>query len=442
MLRRHKSDPSFAFVEGRAYPTYSKVAESLKLLACDDDCLASASLNDDSLTSIASTTDEHTPISPNDDFDWDTTTTAGSRRFSFADAATFDDADDCYRKEVSASVHSSCSVGADFRSGNEASHVLQAAGRWQPSMLWQQQVCGTVQQMPSAEFCQLRSPWQDHGSYYDMQNQDSLESLVTSTPVNYTERLAASRLSTVSDRHQTERLAASGYLPLSPPPPPSLPQPLAQSKDHIICNEQMLDEQQMTVMVRNLPLDLSQPGLVQRIIERGYSGLFNFVYMPMNFRGRGNFGYAFVSFITHEVALQFMDDVLQSGAEQNSGENSDTQKWHVVWSNCQGLSANIERYRNSPLMHSNVPPEFKPAMYDELGNQVPFLPPTKTIPKPRIHWSGPKDANSNGTGDINVAEACSEEPSQRSPDCHPRPGRIKKSLAQRTVLRASTRQRM
>merc|ERR1712014_250932 len=49
-----------------------------------------------------------------------------------------------------------------------------------------------------------------------------------------------------------------------------------------------------TLMVRNIPSDLSQPAFVQKFIVAGYGGLFDFVYMPMNFRGQGNFGYAFI----------------------------------------------------------------------------------------------------------------------------------------------------
>lgn len=136
-----------------------------------------------------------------------------------------------------------------------------------------------------------------------------------------------------------------------------------------------------TLMVRNLPTDLSQPAFVQQFIETGWKGLFDFVYMPMNLRGHGNFGYAFINFASHSLAAQVMRQM----------PNSEPDGWTSVWSTCQGLSANIERYRNSPLMHELVPKECKPAAYDHSGNQIPFPSPTKNIPKPRIHWSGPRE---------------------------------------------------
>eukprot|EP00445_Apocalathium_hangoei_P075184 CAMPEP_0204149182 /NCGR_PEP_ID=MMETSP0361-20130328/24186_1 /ASSEMBLY_ACC=CAM_ASM_000343 /TAXON_ID=268821 /ORGANISM="Scrippsiella Hangoei, Strain SHTV-5" /LENGTH=153 /DNA_ID=CAMNT_0051103645 /DNA_START=13 /DNA_END=470 /DNA_ORIENTATION=- len=56
----------------------------------------------------------------------------------------------------------------------------------------------------------------------------------------------------------------------------------------------------------------------------------------------------------------------------------------VTWSDkLQGLPQHIERYRNSPLMHPNVPDEFKPVVYQE-GLRVNFPPPTKALRPPRI----------------------------------------------------------
>lgn len=184
----------------------------------------------------------------------------------------------------------------------------------------------------------------------------------------------------------------------------------------------------MTLMVRNLPEDLSQPALVEQFIDAGYKGLFDFVYMPMNFRGFGNFGYAFVNFVSHDLALQFMSRMTCV----DHGHISNPQKWDIVWSTCQGFTANIERYRNSPLMHELVPKECKPAVYDEIGLQVAFPKPTKTIPKPRIHWPGPKDAKANvvsGNGDMleaRISQANISNPKRR-------PGRSKQQY-QQTIL--------
>lgn len=160
-----------------------------------------------------------------------------------------------------------------------------------------------------------------------------------------------------------------------------------QSSHYGMQTDDALDSK-TTLMVRNLPADLSQPALVEQFIEGGYKGLFDFVYMPMNLRGQGNFSYAFINFTSHAVAAQ----VMMQMQRLEHDDPSSSERWTSVWSTCQGLSANVERYRNSPLMHDLVPKECKPALYDHSGNPVPFPKPTKTIPKPRIHWPGPKEA--------------------------------------------------
>merc|ERR1719424_944315 len=51
-----------------------------------------------------------------------------------------------------------------------------------------------------------------------------------------------------------------------------------------------------TLMVRNLPTQMTQEHLVQRLTEVGFAGTFDFVYMPTNVAtGEGN-GYGFINF--------------------------------------------------------------------------------------------------------------------------------------------------
>jgi hypothetical protein len=139
-------------------------------------------------------------------------------------------------------------------------------------------------------------------------------------------------------------------------------------------------ESYTTVMVRNLVSSLQQRAFLQQLNALGYKGRYDFLYMPMNFRDQGNnFGYAFVNFLSPQLARQFMSHVCILG--QNGGPDS----WQTSWSTCQGVDANIERYRNSPLMHGDVPDYCKPALLDTYGNKVQFPLPTKPIPKPRVH---------------------------------------------------------
>jgi len=112
-------------------------------------------------------------------------------------------------------------------------------------------------------------------------------------------------------------------------------------------------------------------------------GLFDFIYMPMNLRAHGNFGYAFVNFKSHTIAVQVMSR-LQS---RDPCDPLSLLDWSAMWSTCQGFAANVDRYRNSPLMHELVPKDCKPSVYDADGSLGKFPRPTKAIPKPRIHRS-------------------------------------------------------
>jgi hypothetical protein len=174
-----------------------------------------------------------------------------------------------------------------------------------------------------------------------------------------------------------------------------------------------IDESKTTVMVRNLQSSVTQGTFVQRIRDCGFSGLFDFVYMPMNFRGEGNFGYAFVNFHSATIALRFMAHI--------KALEVDDDQWRTVWSTCQGLSANIERYRNSPLMHELIPMDCKPAIYDENGAQVAFPAPTKPFKKPRIHFAKLGEENEDKQ---ETSESAREAEKTATREC--RPGRSKK----------------
>jgi len=134
-----------------------------------------------------------------------------------------------------------------------------------------------------------------------------------------------------------------------------------------------------TVMMRNIPNDYTADMLVE-LIDTYFQGLYDFVYLPIDFRTGVNLGYAFVNIVTHRDALQFMENFQNFGnwacASQKICE--------VSWANPnQGHCENVERYRNSPVMHDSVPDAFKPRLYVN-GLRIAFPPPTKRIRAPRI----------------------------------------------------------
>merc|ERR1712217_475092 len=109
-------------------------------------------------------------------------------------------------------------------------------------------------------------------------------------------------------------------------------------------------------------------------------GLYDFIYLPTNFRTWTSFGYAFVNFRSQDDAqfsLTFFQGFTAWGCPTGK-------LCEASWSDMhQGLFSHIQRYRNSPVMHETVPDSYKPAVYMG-GVRVAFPPPTKILKVPRI----------------------------------------------------------
>lgn len=146
-------------------------------------------------------------------------------------------------------------------------------------------------------------------------------------------------------------------------------------------------EDRTTLMFRNLPAEFTRDMFTDLLNREGFSGLYDFVYVPIDFRSRAGFGYAFVNMISPVAALHFMHHF--EGFGNWSMESTKTAE--ITWSSpTQGLEAHVERYRSSPVMHDAVPDHFKPAMFR--GHmRVAFPRPTKAIRMPRMR-QGPKEA--------------------------------------------------
>lgn len=136
-----------------------------------------------------------------------------------------------------------------------------------------------------------------------------------------------------------------------------------------------------TMMMRNLPNDYSREMLIDLLIAQGYERCFDLVYLPIDFQSNSGLGYAFVNFLTPEVAERFCR---QLSGFRNWCVFSDKVCEVSSSTSHQGLQAHIERYRNSPVMHESVPECYRPVLFRG-SERVPFPPPTKKIRAPR-HW--------------------------------------------------------
>lgn len=143
-------------------------------------------------------------------------------------------------------------------------------------------------------------------------------------------------------------------------------------------------------MLRNVPNNYSREMMLALLDHNGFQLQYDFMYLPIDFSTEACLGYAFVNLISEEIAMRFWN--IFDGYTRWIIPSRKCGK--VDWSDPhQGLASNIERYRNSPVMHEEVPMTFKPMVFDN-GKEVLFPGPTQKLRMPRIRgmkrWVGAK----------------------------------------------------
>jgi len=134
-----------------------------------------------------------------------------------------------------------------------------------------------------------------------------------------------------------------------------------------------------TLMLRGLPEACTRDVLLGLLNHLGFAGHYDLVYVPVNFATGVGLGYAFVNAVSSASARRLWACFDGFRAWPTAGEEPCT----VCWSDPhQGVTAHVERYRNSPVMHDSVPEAWKPALF-ECGLRVPFPAPTKAIKAPK-----------------------------------------------------------
>lgn len=129
-----------------------------------------------------------------------------------------------------------------------------------------------------------------------------------------------------------------------------------------------------TVMLRNLPPCYTRQMLMDLLAKKGLSHHVDFLYLPINFELSQNVGYSFLNLTCKEQTERLFDAF---EGFRDWGVESD-RVCSVSWSDTQGLDANIERYRNSPIMRNEVPDEFKPTLLSD-GAPVALPKPTRQL---------------------------------------------------------------
>jgi len=136
-------------------------------------------------------------------------------------------------------------------------------------------------------------------------------------------------------------------------------------------------ETRTTLMMKNLPCEFHRDALLALLDREGFSGQFDLVYLPVDFKTGLSLGYGFVNFVSSASAQQFFAKF--DGFD--AWEVRTRKVARLVWSELQGLAANVEKYRNSNVMHEDMPEFFKPLLFRN-GELASFPPPTRALQPP------------------------------------------------------------
>jgi hypothetical protein len=138
-------------------------------------------------------------------------------------------------------------------------------------------------------------------------------------------------------------------------------------------------ESRTTLLVRNLPSAFRQAELMQILRETDLLQHVDFIYTPTDFKTGAGLGYSFIN-MSCGLHAQLAKAMLTGFSQWR--DPACRKVLEVVWSSpIQGLDVLIDKYRNSRVMHPNVPDTFKPVLLKD-GNRVEFPPPTKRIRSP------------------------------------------------------------
>jgi len=147
-----------------------------------------------------------------------------------------------------------------------------------------------------------------------------------------------------------------------------------------------MDEDDMTtILLKNIPYHYTRQMVLQWLNSEGFEGSFDFVYYPMDFGHKAGMGYAFLNMVSNKEAKRVKSRLQDFNRwDLGDGERVWEKSCDVPWSgSMQGQSAYVERFRNSPVMHPNVPDEYKPMIFRH-GCRLSFPAPTKRIKAPRV----------------------------------------------------------
>merc|ERR1712137_67653 len=107
-----------------------------------------------------------------------------------------------------------------------------------------------------------------------------------------------------------------------------------------------------TLMIRNIPNRYTQRDLIDELDELGFTGTFDFLYLPLDTGTMANVGYAFVNFIDSSWAKR-CEQTLQRYRFRRH-QKAPGKVAHVSVAHIQGLDANLAHYEKAAVNTARV----------------------------------------------------------------------------------------
>lgn len=152
-----------------------------------------------------------------------------------------------------------------------------------------------------------------------------------------------------------------------------------------------------TVMLRNIPNKYTREMLIKQL-NVDFNGEYDFMYLPIDFKNKCNVGYGFINFRSTIVCDKFVKDFHGVDVRKCLPGLNSKKIVEVTPARVQGLTENVRRLRNSPVMNQLIDhPEWMPLLFNDAGVEIPFpmpdqpLPPVK--PRGRRNEAASKDAS-------------------------------------------------
>jgi hypothetical protein len=112
-------------------------------------------------------------------------------------------------------------------------------------------------------------------------------------------------------------------------------------------------------MIKNIPRKVSQKFML-KLLERKYAGMFNFFYLPIDFKKNCNVGYAFINFRTCKNIIQFYFDL-----HEQYWYFDKSKKCYLSYARIQGYKSIAQHFNKSLLLKQIQSNDLKPYLLEE-----------------------------------------------------------------------------